>query len=161
MFHEVICLTFFRDSIPKKGVRISKQITYFSHQFNFLQIFYNACHVLLDPFCKSGIWIQGSRVRDTCHQRLIFFNYIWKTKEWIFKFKLDPHLGLSCGWDLLKTLITFFLKLIIICCSNNAWVPLVCIYLQQHRAIFYPCASTKIVQHWLGCSCFGRSPIYE
>jgi hypothetical protein len=39
-----------------------------------------ACHDSLDPLFQTlGIWIQGSGLRDTCHQRLLF-QICWKIR---------------------------------------------------------------------------------
>ena len=56
----------------KRGLSNFNWIPYFNHQFRF----YNACNILLDPFSKFGIWIQGLEVWVSCHQRLVFQIYL-------------------------------------------------------------------------------------
>jgi hypothetical protein len=54
---------------------------YPNHQFKFIKICYNACHVHLDPF--SIFWDLDSRLRG-CGARVIdslFFKSIWKIRK--------------------------------------------------------------------------------
>jgi hypothetical protein len=52
--------------------------------------FYNRCHVLLDHFSKSGIWIQGSGTAGYVPSGLVFQNYMEDKRKEDSKVKMDP-----------------------------------------------------------------------